>query len=67
MRTAQKAIVVPGTPATNLNAPTPSQIKAGGASNPYVIAEIRVNADATTILDSVITDKIIQPRWPTDV
>lgn len=54
-----KAIVVPGTPATNPSAPTPSQIKAKiGASNPYeVIAEIRVNAGATTILDSVITDR----------
>ncbi len=54
-----KAIVVPGTPATNPSAPTPSQIKAKiGASNPYeVIAEIRVNAGTTTILDSVITDR----------
>lgn len=54
-----KAVVVPGTPATNPSAPTPSQIKAKiGASNPYeVIAEIRVNAGTTTILDSVITDK----------
>lgn len=54
-----KAVVVPGTPATNPSAPTPSQIKAKiGASNPYeVIAEIRVNAGATTILDSVITDR----------
>nr|DAP00647.1 MAG TPA: hypothetical protein [Caudoviricetes sp.] len=54
-----KAIVVPGTPATNPAAPTPSQIKAKiGASNPYeVIAEIRVNAGTTTILDSVITDR----------
>lgn len=54
-----KAIVVPGTPATNPSAPTPSQIKAKiGASNPYeVIAEIRVNTGATTILDSVITDR----------
>ena len=54
-----KAIVVPGTPATNPSAPTTSQIKAKiGASNPYeVIAEIRVNAGATTILDSVITDR----------
>lgn len=54
-----KAVVVPGTPATNPSAPTPSQIKAKiGASNPYeVIAEIRVNAGTTTILDSVITDR----------
>ena len=54
-----KAVVVPGTPATNPSAPTPSQIKAKiGASNPYeIIAEIRVNAGATTILDSVITDR----------
>lgn len=54
-----KAIVVPGTPATNPSAPTPSQIKAKiGASNPYeIIAEIRVNAGTTTILDSVITDR----------
>lgn len=54
-----KAIVVPGTPATNPSAPTSSQIKAKiGASNPYeVIAEIRVNAGTTTILDSVITDR----------
>lgn len=54
-----KAIVVPGTPATNPSAPTPSQIKARiGASNPYeIIAEIRVNAGTTTILDSVITDR----------
>ena len=54
-----KAMVVPGTPATNPSAPTPSQIKAKiGASNPYeVIAEIRVNAGTTTILDSVITDR----------
>lgn len=54
-----KAVVVPGTPATNPSVPTPSQIKAKiGASNPYeVIAEIRVNAGATTILDSVITDR----------
>ena len=54
-----KAVVVPGTPATNPSAPTSSQIKAKiGASNPYeVIAEIRVNAGATTILDSVITDR----------
>lgn len=54
-----KAIVVPGTPATNPSAPTPSQVKAKiGASNPYeVIAEIRVNAGTTTILDSVITDR----------
>ena len=54
-----KAVVVPGTPATNPSAPTPSQIKAKiGASNPYeIIAEIRVNAGTTTILDSVITDR----------
>nr|DAN25214.1 MAG TPA: hypothetical protein [Caudoviricetes sp.] len=54
-----KAVVVPGMPATNPSAPTPSQIKAKiGASNPYeVIAEIRVNAGTTTILDSVITDR----------
>lgn len=54
-----KAVVVPGTPATNPSAPTPSQIKAKiGASNPYeVIAEIRVNAGTTTILDSVIADR----------
>lgn len=54
-----KAVVVPGTPATNPSAPTPSQIKAKiGASNPHeVIAEIRVNAGTTTILDSVITDR----------
>lgn len=54
-----KAVVVSGTPATNPSAPTPSQIKAKiGASNPYeVIAEIRVNAGTTTILDSVITDR----------
>lgn len=54
-----KAVVVPGTPATNPSAPTPSQIKAKiGASNPYeAIAEIRVNAGTTTILDSVITDR----------
>ena len=54
-----KAVVVPGTPATNPSAPTPSQIKAKiGASNPYeVIAEIRVNAGTTTILDSFITDR----------
>ena len=54
-----KAVVVPGTPATNPSAPTPSQIKAKiGASNPYeVIAEICVNAGTTTILDSVITDR----------
>lgn len=54
-----KAVVVPGTPATNPSAPTPSQIKAKiGASDPYeVIAEIRVNAGTTTILDSVITDR----------
>ena len=54
-----KAVVVPGTPATNPSTPTPSQIKAKiGASNPYeVIAEIRVNAGTTTILDSVITDR----------
>lgn len=54
-----KAVVVPGTPATNPSVPTPSQIKAKiGASNPYeVIAEIRVNAGTTTILDSVITDR----------
>ena len=54
-----KAVVVPGTQATNPSAPTPSQIKAKiGASNPYeVIAEIRVNAGTTTILDSVITDR----------
>nr|DAQ53623.1 MAG TPA: H-type lectin domain [Caudoviricetes sp.] len=54
-----KAVVVPGTPATNPSAPTPSQIKAKiGVSNPYeVIAEIRVNAGTTTILDSVITDR----------
>lgn len=54
-----KAIVVPGTPATNPSAPTPSQIKAKiGTSNPYeVIAEIRVNAGTTTILNSVITDR----------
>lgn len=54
-----KAIVVPGTPATNPSAPTSSQIKAKiGASNPYeVIAEIRVNAGTTTIFDSVIADR----------
>jgi hypothetical protein len=54
-----KAVVVPGTPATNPSAPTPSQIKAKiGASNPYeIIAEIRVNAGTTTIIDAVITDR----------
>ena len=54
-----KAVVVPGTPATNPSTPTPSQIKAKiGASNPYeIIAEIRVNAGTTTIIDAVITDR----------
>lgn len=54
-----KAVVVAGTPATNPSAPTASQIKAQiGTANPYeVIAEIRVGAGTTSILDANITDR----------